>query len=189
MVAIRKLGTRLAPPFGVLGVCAVLAMFAMGCLVTNSKDFSVEPNVPPTIASAPGAMYSLGDLHVLDLSASGGTTPNIQLDVVVTDLNVQQSLQYVVYIDGTIQGGGMIQPTADGSPDRDLMATPDVAPLMQSGCHRVEMDVSGRFQFANSTSVKLVPVEAGDIGTAVWWFFTKTDPTQVIDPASCPSSP
>lgn len=179
----RNLGTRLAPFWGMARLCAVLAMTTtMGCLVTEEGDFPVEENLPPFITSQPGAEFPLDRVHVLALDGGGGMALNIPLDVIITDLNVDQTLQGLVLVDNLPpEILDPIAPAPDDSPERDVTVTFDTAQLQSSGCHRVELRVSSAFGFFS-----IEPELEGDLGTAVWWFFSKDDPTNTFDPASCP---
>ncbi|MFW6067521.1 MAG: hypothetical protein ACOC97_04225 [Myxococcota bacterium] len=165
--------------------CALMATLAMGCLVTEDGSFTVEENFPAVIESQAGAAYPLGRVHVLDLDEAGATVGDLPLEVVITDFNVEQGLQAVVLVDDLDTPGGTADPiAATGELQRELTVTiSNPQTLMDVGCHRVEMQVSSRFRF----SFPPEPVDPDDLGSAVWWFFTRTDPAQQFDPASCPA--
>lgn len=184
-----KLGTRLAPLWGVVWTCALSCTLAAGCLVTDSPPFEVEPNLPPSIRAQTGAGVIAPGVHVLDLSAGG--TPDVPLLVIVSDPNVEQTLESVVFFDGgTRSPMQTIGPTQDGSMDREVSIVDyGQENLSVPGCHHIVLWVSGRFDYtlSNTGDTLISPHDPGDLGTAEWWVFTKTDPTQTFDPSNCPT--
>lgn len=177
----RRLGTRLAPSRGVVWVCALATLLNMGCLVTEDGDFPIEDNHPPSIASQSGADFPFDRVHVLDRSAGDGMPLDIPLEIVVTDLNLDQTLRGLVIVDNLEPAPIDVPPASEPSLHRDVEVTFNTSQLEVPGCHRVEVRVSSQFGFFSPD-----PVDPMDLGTAVWWFFTKSDPTQTFDPAECP---
>jgi hypothetical protein len=181
----RASGTRLAQLFAGPFVACLSCALSLGCLVTDSRDFPSEESYPPSVRSQPGAKYPLGRIWVLDLTDEAQL--DIPLDVIISDLNVDQDLQALVFVD-TIEsargGKEAIRPTHDLSVERVETIEFDVSALRVEGCHRVELQVSSQF-----CTLIPVPVREGDLGSAVWWFFTREDPTRTFDPVQCPVRP
>jgi hypothetical protein len=167
---------------------------AAGCLVTDSVDFEREPNFPPSIQSRAGAANPLNEVIVRVLEENG--TGPIPLAINVLDPNVEQELRLKAFADNDRMNEQLLRtlPPRPQQDDGGLGASPTVRPVTLEvpsaafripGCHRLEVRVSSEFQFERPAE----PVLEGDLGTAVWWVFTKNTQTDRVDPSSCPRRP
>lgn len=166
---------------------AVLSVLVMGCVVTETGDFPLEENHPASIRSHPAADYPLGRIHVLELAED--PTPEIELDVIVSNLNVEDDLEAIVLVDTVEEQRRYTAIAAEGTVERRVEIDFDDADLLVPGCHRVELQVSTRFVPLPPAGVPLVPADEADVASAVWWFFTRDEPTTTFDPAQCPVRP
>ena len=164
---------------------ALLGCLTGGCLVTEDVTYEPEPNLPPSIRSLPDARYPLERVIVLDLDALDGTQMELPLEVEVRDPNVDQELQAKVFVD-TLQAASaraLVPPDPEGAVARPLVVTlPLQGPLLDVGCHRIQLRVTHRFKFQPPDQ----PEEPGDMATATWWVFTRSPAERLVDPASCP---
>ncbi len=160
------------------------AMLFAGCLVTEDLDYVPEPNWPPSVESQPGAQHPIREVIVLDLGAQlDGGSSEIPLEVLVRDPNVEDELQGKLFVDEQQNAAVRVPIPPSGSAERLLtVAVPVQGPLLSVGCHRLELRVTRRFRFVPPQE----PEEPGDLGTAVWWVYTRDETQRSFDPASCP---
>jgi hypothetical protein len=168
-----------------VGLALLIPMLIMGCVVTEHGDFPLERNYPASIRSQPGTDFPLGRIHVIELT--NGAQPDIELDVIISDLNVDDDLEAMVFVNTREQADGFTPVFAmGGAVERWEVVEFDSSPLQVEGCHRVELQVSTAFVREPPFGVPIYPADADDLGSAVWWFFTRDDPTRTFDPAACP---
>lgn len=177
-------GIPVASSRGMAVRAALLLVLVMGCVVTETGEFPLEENHPASIRSHSAAEYPLGRIHVLELSEE--PTPEILLDVIVSTRNVEDDLEAIVLVDTVEEQRRYTSIPAEGTVDRRVEVDFDDSDLLVPGCHRVELQVSTLFVPLPPAGVPLVPAEETDLGSAVWWFFTRDDPTTTFDPAQCP---
>lgn len=163
-----------------------------GC-VTQNVQFDIPRNFPPSIESAPTARYPINEIIDLRGETPGGDTGpggnSVALDVVVRDPNLDQRLQYKVFLDYDpadplgvrVIREGTIPPGSGETPiSRPLTITLDRAIFGGTTCHRVELFVSTGFRPAPRNRE---PAEDGDLGTATWWVASGSG---TVDIGSCP---
>jgi hypothetical protein len=153
--------------------CMVLAMSfaAVGCVTTDPITFSPEENFPPSIISQPTAEYPLRDIGDLNLD-DPVEEPELPLEVIVRDPNIDQTLEYRIFVDSPTPPGndppidqGEIDPTGEVERFRTFTIPYDL--LTPAGvCHKVELVVSGNFA---SPVEPRRPLEEGDVDGVTWW--------------------
>ena len=153
--------------------CAALAasVAASGCIATTPVEFSAEENYPPSVVSQPGAEYPLREIGQLNLD-DPVPTEEVPLEVVIRDPNVDQTLQYRIFLDSTNPPGsetpidfGPIDPQG-GEVERLLTFNIPYTSLTPGECHKIELVVVG--QFFNFVEPRR-PTEEGDIDNRTWW--------------------
>lgn len=151
---------------------------ASGCIAANPIDFPEDENFPPSAVSQPGAEYPLREIGQLDLDAPVATQ-ELPLEVIVRDPNVDQTLEYRIFIDSPTPPGndpftdqGVILPTGDVERPRTFTVPYDQ--LTPAGeCHKIELIVVGAF--ASQVEPRR-PVQEGDFDARTWWIeVTDTD--------------
>lgn len=172
-----------------LGLVCLLGA-AQGCLVTDTIDFPEEANVPPVITSAPGAVNPLNRFVRVDLDevVDGGSN-ELRFDVLVRDENVSQRLEAKVFLNyrpefaSPDQELGYFQIPATGSVTRSASFAVIRDRVRPAGeCHKLELLVSGRFEFEAGSRNPEIP---DDIAQAVWWIATTDRESPVVDARGC----
>lgn len=161
-----------------LASCVALAAAATGCVTTNPVEFSAEQNFPPSVVSQPNAEYPLREIGQLNLD-DPVETPELPLEVIVRDPNVEQTLEYRIFLDSENPPGtefpiddGEILPEG-GFVEREETFTIPYSALTAGVCHKIELVVVG--DFASFVEPRR-PVEEGDVDDATWWVeVTSTD--------------
>jgi hypothetical protein len=188
-------GTQLAQRLVVRAASAASAMTClamMGCLVTDTIELPEERNFPPSVLtiSDPGEP-SVDRIVTFDLADA---EPELVLPLVVRDPNVDQVLEYQLWLDfeGNNLSALVSEPdariSATGTLERSTMMRIPAARLAPApSCHRVELLVTGEFD----GGVRLRdPVEPGDISQTVWWIrvidSVGNPGGNAIDLSSCP---
>ncbi len=144
---------------------------AAGCIVTNPVEFSAEQNYPPSAISQPGADYPLREIGQLNLD-DPVETEELPLEVIIRDPNVDQTLEYRIFLDSTNPPGsetpidfGPIEPQG-GQVDRLWTFNIPYTALAPGECHKIELVIVGEFR---SFVEPRRPVEEGDVDDRVWW--------------------
>ncbi len=145
---------------------------ATGCVATNTIEFSSEENYPPSVVSQQNAEYPLREIGQLNLDESLET--ELPLDVIVRDPNVDETLEYRIFLDSTSPpdtdftariDDGTIDPQG-GSVDRPTTFNIPYSLLAPGECHKIELLVAGKF----SGFVDLrATVDEGDFDNVTWW--------------------
>ena len=149
-----------------LSACAI----ASGCIATDTIEFQPAENYPPSIVSEVNADFPLNEIGQINLD-DAVEPPEMPLQVVVRDPNLDQSLQYRIFLDAPeppaverpIQEG-VIDPT--GFVDRPTTFTISYNDLPAGQCHKIELVVVGMFA---SFVEQRRPVEPGDFDQVTWW--------------------
>lgn len=149
-----------------LSACAVMT----GCLATDTIEFQPAENFPPSVVSQPNADFPLNEIGQINLD-DPVEQPEMPLQVIIRDPNLDQTLQYRIFLDSPpppasefpILSGG-IEPT--GSLSRDSVFAIPYEFLAPSICHKIELVVVG--QFASFVEPRR-PVEPGDFDDVTWW--------------------
>ena len=178
-------GTRVALQFRLRPlVLLALANLVLPACITSDIRLRESENFPPSIESSPTATNPLRTwINFVPTSTTDGGAPEHQafeLDFVVRDPDVDQSLELLVFVDGRSTGiadGDQIPVAVDG--DRRVRSVSySTANILEDlrppGCHTIEILVSGSFLPGRPE-----PTEPGDLGTAVWWVATRADSTDV----------
>jgi hypothetical protein len=164
----------------------------MGCLVTEEAQFQQVDNFPPSIESRSGE-HPLTEVIEIDLEKEQ-PSQSIVFDVQIRDPNVTQTLFLKAFKNNDFTGEIA---RAEIPPDdpalvsemearvRDVQINVPRGPFQVTGCHRLELRVSSNFEFEAPAE----PAQAGDLGTAVWWIFTKDSAKREFDPVNCPRQP
>lgn len=172
----------------------------MGC-ITQDLHFVPPENFPPSVGVPEGGARPLDAVVRLtadQLSGGGDAGPLnfLRFDVEVRDPDVDQELQYLLFIDyqrgvTTLpNGAGFVPAVAQGASDRRSRVFPLQVPVVSSvlrepGCHRVELLVSERFRVVDGVQTR-EPLTEGDLGTGVWWVATQATEGDAVDMTGCP---
>lgn len=173
-------GTWVAHQMVVRGLAAVCVL-SMGCIVTEEIDFPDEPDCPPSIVAPPGTPpIGIVSVDRLVSTEDGGAGGMATFEVDIRDCNVEQDLQYEMWLDYRVFGGVIsgtpLHETSEetgprtlkpsGSASRELLFPVDPSVFdteAAAECHKVELFVSGDFQTIR------VPEQAGDLDIATWY--------------------
>ena len=144
---------------------------ASGCIATSPVEFSEDENFPPSIISQPGAQYPLREIGELNLD-DPVETPELPLEVIVRDPNVDQTLEYRIFVDSPTPPGNdfpidqdVIEPTGEVERPRTFNVPYDA--LTPAGvCHKIELVVVGNF--ASNVEPRR-PLQEGDVDDRTWW--------------------
>lgn len=176
-----------------VGVSALsLAMLTMtGCITTRGFDCPPPPNTPPSVETTDTSPRPLSRIVTFDLdnrTGPDGGLPEIQFEVVVRDTDGVAQDHCKVWLN--------FQPGQAAMFDRQLTPDPGVSTrahfsftlpttsLTAGSCARLELRVSSAFRPEPLTHE---PVDANDIGTAVWWIAPTSSSTQPsVDMTACP---
>lgn len=178
---VRRGGIRVA---SWLLVSVAMAVTLPGCIITQPVHFDEPANSPPAIYEVtPMPMHPLdevvGVFPMTLADAGSAVVPTQTFDAIVYDLDVDQSLQYQVLVDGircqTCVTNSGILPASTSLTDRvRRRLTFNVGgglldPGTTGNCHSVRLLVSGQFQPGGQD-----PVEDGDLASATWWIASRT---------------
>lgn len=149
-----------------MSTCAV----AGGCVATDTIQFQPEQNYPPSIVSELNAEFPLNEIGQINLD-DPVEPPEMPLQVVVRDPNLDQTLEYRIFLDAPTPPAverpiqeGVIDPT--GFVDRSQTFTISYNELPAGECHKIELVVVGMFA---SNVEQRRPVEPGDFDEVTWW--------------------
>lgn len=164
-----------------------------GCLITDPIDIPEEENFPPSLISDNTGQNPIDEVVVLELFDPEVTS--LTFDVVVRDPNVDEVLEYQIWVDYQGVAGdlsplldfGDIPAPDDASIDRQFEFTIDNLDLFRSppnSCHKVELRVSGNFK--ESALEFRDPAVEGDYDSAVWFIDARTDESGRPTLEQCP---
>lgn len=198
----RRNGTRVASgaEWSCAGWSCVLLALAtsvtsMGCIL---RDFDYEDplNVPASVHSSTDTPMTMVRVVALDapIGTDGGVATNLQFVATVRDVDVQQHLEGLVFLDrnpnapsrNSVVGEVSIPPVVDPDPLVRLnRRVPFSVPIseLSRGCHVIELHVSGRFV----GTLNPQPAEAGDLGVGVWWIAATDEALPAVDMTACPT--
>lgn len=152
--------------------CAALLASASssGCIATSTIEFEPEENFPPSIVSQPGADFPLNKIG--EIFVAPGEPAEMPLQVIIRDPNVDQTLEYRIFLDSLPPAPefpfdqGEILPES-GSVERPNDFFIPYDSLTPAGvCHKIELVVVG--EFASFVEPRR-PVQEGDVDQATWW--------------------
>lgn len=197
LAARRTHGTSAASGLARMLVRSTLAL-ASGTLLpaclTQNVQYDAPRNYPPSIESRETARHPLNSVIQVPIrvAGDGGTATSnvIELHLAVRDPNIDQTLEYRVFVDFNPERPQIdllqrIQP--DRAVEDGLTRRVDIdIPVTQLGvgmvrCHRIEVLVSSAFRDDGLRT----PVEPGDLATATWWVARQDDDMPVVDMTEC----
>jgi hypothetical protein len=150
--------------------CAALGASALagGCVATSTIEFEAAENYPPSVVSEPNAEYPLNRIGQLNLD-DPVETPELPLEVVIRDPNVDQTLDYRIFLNSPPApevpfNSGEVPP--EGFVERPTVFFVPYDLLVAGRCHRIELVVVGEF---DSFVEPRRPAEEGDFDDATWW--------------------
>lgn len=159
-----------------------------GCLAFDKVELPEIPDYPPSVLDDFDTPNPSTGIVELDFSQPDSSEPLV-LMVILRDPNISQELTYRVFVDGTPSDSNMVvsetvEPTLPVHlMDREVTVEVPIAPLRDSGCHRVELIVSGGFD----TGVDLrAPALTNDFASLVWWVRSSETVGSNIDLQACP---
>ena len=175
--------------------------FALAGCVTQDLQFVPPANFPASIEVPSDGVYPLDEvirLRADEIGGGGDAGPinSLRFDLLVRDPDVEQELQYLLFVDyqrGVTlfpSGQGFVPPAPTSASDRRLRTLPVQVPvvgaaLSRAGCHRVELLVSQRFRIEDGVPTR-EPIVDGDLGTATWWVATQATEGDAVDMTGCP---
>lgn len=161
------------------------------CIIPQHVQIDPPDNFPPAVADplAPPASYQPIGSHIslADLEPSDAGVPtSIPFEVAVRDPDVDQELQYQVWVNYRTGSAsslrGRLLPDAVSDTDRTTrLLRFDLPRATLIACNRVELRVTTSFQFEDPRE----PSVEGDLGSATWWIVS--DRTIAID--ECTEAP
>lgn len=171
---------------------ALLACPLAASCVTQNVHFEPPDNYPPSIEtpeSLPGVQFRLGTvIRLSEVEAAGatdaGAAPDeIELRIEVRDPNVDERLNYRVFVnfDPTIPGPGLEVDQNVILPDSQfpIARRPDpirvrIADVETQACSRIEILVVGEDGFRRAPNQRQPNLE-GDLATATWFVIDDRD--------------
>jgi len=180
-------GTWIAQlPLRMLALTSSLAL--TGCLAFDEVELPEIPDYPPSVVDDMRTPYPSTGIVELDFSVDPAPD-SLQLMVILRDPNISQTLTYRVFVDGQPNEQGLVvSETVDPTlpvhlMDREVTVEVPIARLRDTGCHRVELIVSGGF----GTGVDLrAPALTNDFASLVWWVRSSDTVGSNIDLQACP---
>jgi len=157
-------GMSLAFSLSLVALCA-------SCIAGRPIEFSDDENYPPSIISQVDAEYPSREIGQLDLDAPV-ESPEVPLEVIVRDPNIDQTLQYRIFLDaGNPPSNTDIFIEQDFIEPSGEVERPDVFfipyDLLTAGvCHKIEVTVTS--EFAGFIEPRR-PVIEGDFDNRTWW--------------------
>lgn len=161
---------------------AIASTTLMSCLVTDSIDNTQPRNYPSSVVSTPDAVYPLNKIVQV---IRDEVSEDLEFDIIIRDANVKTRLQTQVFIIRTDdtpifqQLNNSIPPTMTESVERSTTIRIPFGVLVSDGCLKLEVLVSQEFE-----SVR-VPVDEGDVHSAVWWIAVSSSGGDAIDIRGC----
>ncbi len=142
-----------------------------GCLVTDEVSLPEERNFPPSVVSgAAEGEPTLDEIITFDV-ADG--EPELVIPVLVRDPNVDQPLEYQLWVDFEGNLSALVSdpdariPPMNGALERSTsLRIPATRLTPAPSCHKVELRVTAEF---DGGARFRQPVEPGDISQTVWW--------------------
>jgi len=139
-----------------------------GCIATSTIEFDPDENFPPSVVSEPTAEFPLNRIGQINLD-DPVETPEMPLEVVIRDPNVDQTLDYRMFLDSPPApevpfNDGEVPPS--GFVERPTVFFVPYDRLAAGECHRIELVVVGEF---DSFVEQRRPAEEGDFDDATWW--------------------
>jgi hypothetical protein len=175
--------------------------FALAGCITQDLRFVPPANFPPSIEVPATNAYPLDEvirLRADQIGGGGDAGPinTLRFDVLVRDPDLEQELQYLVFVDyqrGVTlfpSGQGFVPPAPSSASDRRFRSQPVQVQvrneaLSRAGCHRIELLVSQRFRLEEGVPTR-EPLIDGDLGTATWWVATQGTEGDAVDMTGCP---
>ncbi len=171
----------------------LLTTLTPGCLITDPIDIPEEQDYPPSIISDLTGENPIEEVVVLELFDPEITS--LTFDVTVRDPNVEETLEYQIWVDYQGVAGdltplldfGDLAPTEDRAVDRPFTFTVDNLDLFRSppnSCHKVELRVSGDFK--ESALEFRDPKVEGDFDSAIWFIDARSDDSARPSLEQCP---
>jgi hypothetical protein len=156
---------------------------ASGCIATDPIEFAEDENLPPSAVSQEGAAYPLREIGQLNLD-DPVESQELPLEVIVRDPNIDQTLQYRIFLDSANPPSsneipilaGTIEP--QGDVEREITFNVSYDLLTPGVCHKIELTVSGAFfGFVEPRR----PAQEGDIDNRTWWIEVTDADNPVIE--------
>lgn len=148
-----------------------LGALCASCIAARPIEFSEDENFPPSIISAVDAQYPSREINQLDLDAPV-ESQELPLEVVVRDPNIDQTLQYRIFLDSTNPPSNTDIPIEQdeidpsGEVERPVAFFIPYDLLLPGVCHKLEVTVSGGF--AGFVEPRR-PLIEGDVDNRTWW--------------------
>lgn len=157
---------------------ALLACPLAASCVTQNVHFEPPQNYPPSIESSRSAQHPLGTIIRLGeapgANDGGMATESIVLEVDIRDPNVEERLNYSVFLNfdpnlaiPPLEVARMDLPDANGELVRPVSIVL-ARTLFSRRCNRVELFVTGEAGFRSPPNQR-TPNLAGNIATATWF--------------------
>jgi hypothetical protein len=174
---------------------AVASGTLLPACLTQNVQYEPPRNYPPSIETPDTARHPLNSVIQVPITVAGDggtqTATVIELNLEVRDPNVDQRLEYRLFVDfdPMMPRIDVIQPIPAASPlaeDRLTRRVEIPVPITQLDsrrrCHRIEVLVSSAFEGGEVRT----PIEPGDVATATWWVARQdADTPTVVDMREC----
>ena len=156
-----------------------------GCIATSTIEFEPTETFPPSIVSQALADFPLNEIGAIDLD-DPVDTPEMPLQVIISDPNFDESLEYRIFLDSppppTVEipiDDGVVLPV--GTLERPSEFFIPYELLTPGICHKIELVVVGQFR---SFVEPRRPVIPGDYDQVTWWVRV-TDADQPVIEQDC----
>ena len=154
-----------------LASCGLLSLPGNGCIATDTIEFDPTENFPPSIISQPEALYPLDEIGLVNVDdpppAEGD---ELLLQTTIRDPNIDQTLQFRLFVDDDALLEGEIGPSGFVERDRDFAVAFDT--LIPGTCAKVDVVVTT--EFAGGIVDPRQPLIPGDFDQAVWWLLVES---------------
>ena len=157
---------------------ALFASMSASCIFSEPARFEPPPNSPPAIDASATPTVRIFRTSAMDAAGDGDGSPTnaLDFDVTIIDGNVDQTLEYRVYVDfepanpTPSRSSGLVPRVASGDRTRRPLLF-SVPRIRDTGCHWVELLVTTDFRGDTRE-----PATPGDLATAAWFVITTSSP-------------
>lgn len=161
---------------------ALFASMSASCILSEPVRFEPPPNTPPAIDTSATPTARIFRTSAMDVAGDGDGSPTnaLDFDVTIIDANVDQTLEYRVYLDwdpgspSPSLSSGLVPRVASGDRTRRPLRF-SLPREREPNCHWVELLVTTDFRGDTRE-----PATPGDLATASWFVLTTESPSDEV---------
>ncbi|MET0341888.1 MAG: hypothetical protein ABW252_12860 [Polyangiales bacterium] len=155
------------------------------CLVTKDVDFSVQNSPPAVTRTSPEDFATVPETSDADCSTVGETI-FMRFDARIVDIDVDQTLQARLLVNGVIVGQGQRQigPARRNLPERTFAPFCISADNLREACNLVELVVSSAFDPLAAADPYATELP-NDLGRTEWWVLPRAANQPAARAADC----